>query len=445
MNLKGVMNNLKVYKQTKLNYSNGHLIIDKTNITKKSTQNFLKRKRIFGRNILNTTLTDIYEYENKFRKKRKSFSHKGNKNKEKIREKSLQTKNKINNNRQIIKKGKGNINNNNSKLLFMKNKIQKEDYSTLINSEKEYKNHINNLDDKEDNMESFNNINYEKNNEITQNDLQYVKEYQEEIFSYLTSLEKKIKINPNYIKEQKDITEKMREILIDWIINVHLKFKLLKETLFLCIILIDRYLQNVQVNRKNLQLVGVASLLISCKYEEIYLPSIKSFIYITDNAYEKEELLEMERNILSNLGYDISYPSLLRYMEMLFVKLNYINDIILTNKMYFLLELLLTKLIFYKYTHIELVIACFLLSFKSNDDNYEEKKEELIKKCFSCFYIFYDNNKVDIIDECIDELENNLKDIFNNKNCFKTLLKKYALEKYGCISQHKFWKNIIYT
>ena len=445
MNLKGVTNYLKVYKQTKLNYSNGQLIIDKANITKKSTQYFLKRKRIFGKNILNTTLTDIYEYENRFRKNRKCFSNKGDKKKEGIREKSLQSKNKNNNNKQINKKTFNNF--NDSKLLLEKNKFQKQDYSTLINNKKDYKNDIidladnNNFFKKEPVIENYT---YEKSNEIiTQNDLQYVKEYQEEIFSFLTSLEKKIKINPNYIKEQKDITEKMREILVDWIINVHLKFKLLKETLFLSIILIDRYLQNVQISRKNLQLVGVASLLISCKYEEIYLPTIKSFIYITDNAYEKEELLDMERNILSNLGYDISYPSLLRYMEMLFIKLNYINDIFLTNKMYFLLELLLTKLIFYKYTHIELVIACFLLSFKSNDDNYEEKKEELIKKCFSCFYIFYDKNKVDRIDECMEELENTLKDIFNNKNGFKTLLKKYALEKYGCISQHKFWKNII--
>ena len=441
MNLKGVTNNLKVYKQTKLNYSNGQLIIDKDNISKKSTQNFLKRKRIFGKNILNTTLTDIYEYENKFRKKIKCFSNKGDKKKERIREKSLQSKNKININiKQINKKACSKL------LLLEKNKTQKQDYSILIENKKDYNNHINNLFDNNNLFKKeaiIENYNYEKNDEVTQSDLQYAKEYQEEIFSYLTSLEKKIIINPNYIKEQKDITEKMREILVDWIINVHLKFKLLEETLFLSIILIDRYLQNVQISRKNLQLVGVASLLISCKYEEIYLPTIKSFIYITDNAYEKEELLDMERNILSNLEYDISYPSLLRYMEMLFIKLNYINDIFLTNKMYFLLELLLTKLIFYKYTQIELVIACFLLSFKSNDDNYEQKKEELIKKCFSCFYIFYDKNKVDRIDECKDELKNTLKDMFNNKNGFKTLLKKYALEKYGCISQHKFWKNII--
>ena len=204
MNLKGVTNNLKVYKQTKLNYSNGQLIIDKDNISKKSTQNFLKRKRIFGKNILNTTLTDIYEYENKFRKKIKCFSNKGDKKKERIREKSLQSKNKININiKQINKKACSKL------LLLEKNKTQKQDYSILIENKKDYNNHINNLFDNNNLFKKeaiIENYNYEKNNEVTQSDLQYAKEYQEEIFSYLTSLEKKIIINPNYIKEQKDIT-----------------------------------------------------------------------------------------------------------------------------------------------------------------------------------------------------------------------------------------------
>ena len=45
------------------------------------------------------------------------------------------------------------------------------------------------------------------------------------------------------MKNQTDINEKMRAILIDWLIEVHLKFKLLPETLFLTVNLIDRYLE----------------------------------------------------------------------------------------------------------------------------------------------------------------------------------------------------------
>ncbi len=87
--------------------------------------------------------------------------------------------------------------------------------------------------------------------------------------------------------KQSDINGEMRKILIDWLIKVHLKFKLLSETLFMTIALIDRYLDRAKVNREHLQLVGVASLFISCKYEEIYPPQTKDFVEITDNTYTK--------------------------------------------------------------------------------------------------------------------------------------------------------------
>lgn len=86
--------------------------------------------------------------------------------------------------------------------------------------------------------------------------------------------------------------------MVDWIIEVHLKFKLLPETLFLTVSLIDRYLEKVKIMRNNLQLVGVTSMLIASKYEEIYAPEVRDFVYITDNAYKKEEIFEMEHSIL---------------------------------------------------------------------------------------------------------------------------------------------------
>jgi G2/mitotic-specific cyclin-B, other len=90
----------------------------------------------------------------------------------------------------------------------------------------------------------------------------------------------------------------MRSILIDWLVEVHLKFKLVPESLYLTVNLIDRYLEREQVHRSKLQLVGVTAMLIACKYEEIYPPIVKDFVYITDNAYTKEEILEQERIML---------------------------------------------------------------------------------------------------------------------------------------------------
>ena len=97
----------------------------------------------------------------------------------------------------------------------------------------------------------------------------------------------------------------MRAILVDWLVDVHLKFKLLSETLFLTVNIIDRYLTLKQVQRSKLQLIGVSAMLISTKYEEIYPPTVKDFVYITDNAYSKEEVLTMESEVLVTLDFDI--------------------------------------------------------------------------------------------------------------------------------------------
>ena len=118
------------------------------------------------------------------------------------------------------------------------------------------------------------------------------------------------------MKRQSDITESMRAILVDWLIDVHLKFKLLNETLFLTVNILDRYL-SVATNlaRSKLQLVGVASMLISTKYEEIYPPTVKDYVYITDNAYSKDEILRTESHILSVLDFNIQQTSQYRFLE----------------------------------------------------------------------------------------------------------------------------------
>ena len=46
-------------------------------------------------------------------------------------------------------------------------------------------------------------------------------------------------------------------------------------------------------------------MLIACKYEEIYPPIVKDFVFITDNAYTKQEILTMEKKILTILDFDI--------------------------------------------------------------------------------------------------------------------------------------------
>ena len=92
----------------------------------------------------------------------------------------------------------------------------------------------------------------------------------------------KLRVFPTYMSTQPHVNEKMRAILIDWLCEVHLKFKLVPETMYLTVNIIDRYLRTTVVERSNLQLVGVSALLLASKVEEIYPPELKDLVYITD-------------------------------------------------------------------------------------------------------------------------------------------------------------------
>ncbi|KAK9729358.1 G2/mitotic-specific cyclin [Basidiobolus ranarum] len=142
-----------------------------------------------------------------------------------------------------------------------------------------------------------------------------VSEYVQEIFEYLKEIEPQFLANPNYMEMQKGLAWKMRAILVDWLIEVHEKFRLLPETLFLGINLIDRFLSLRVVSLNKLQLVGITAMLIASKYEEIYAPSIENFIYMTDGGYTEDEVKKAERYMLQVIEWNMSYPNPLNFLR----------------------------------------------------------------------------------------------------------------------------------
>nr|CAD1817288.1 unnamed protein product [Ananas comosus var. bracteatus] len=113
----------------------------------------------------------------------------------------------------------------------------------------------------------------------------------------------------DYIHWQAEISMKMRSILADWIIEVHHRFELMPETLYLTFCIIDRYLSIETVTKGELQLVGVSAMLIACKYEEIWAPEVNDFICISDRAYTREQILGMEKGILNKLEWNLTVPT----------------------------------------------------------------------------------------------------------------------------------------
>jgi G2/mitotic-specific cyclin 1/2 len=142
-----------------------------------------------------------------------------------------------------------------------------------------------------------------------------VAEYANEIFEYLRDLECSSIPNPNYMDHQDELEWKTRGILVDWLIEVHTRFHLLPETLFLAINIIDRFLSEKVVELDRLQLVGITAMFIASKYEEVLSPHVENFKRIADDGFSEAEILSAERFVLSTLNYDLSYPNPMNFLR----------------------------------------------------------------------------------------------------------------------------------
>ena len=244
-------------------------------------------------------------------------------------------------------------------------------------------------------------------------------------------------INPmsdyTYLTRQKEINEKMRSILVDWLIDVHFKFGFTDETLFMTISIIDRYLSVCQITRSNFQLLGITALMLACKHEEIDLPKINDFIYITDNAYVKSEVIKMEFDVLSKLNFGFLYPSPIKFFEYLSFHFNFEKKHHMMGK--YLMESFLLDVKNTKYKPSIISCACTYIvmkffkmknyqesynkKFYNLDETCEKYSEHNIKECAKDICLFVDNINKTNYQSCVKkyskpEQENVAVIIMNN-------------------------------
>nr|XP_023919243.1 G2/mitotic-specific cyclin S13-7-like [Quercus suber]POF01853.1 g2/mitotic-specific cyclin s13-6 [Quercus suber] len=167
------------------------------------------------------------------------------------------------------------------------------------------------------------------------NDLAAV-EYVEDIYKFYKLVENESRPH-DYIDSQPEINESMRAILVDWLIDVHRKFELSPETLYLTINIVDRFLAIKIVSRRELQLVGISAMLMASKYEEIWPPEVNDFVHLSDRAYTHEQVLTMEKTILGKLEWTLTVPTPYVFLAR-FIKAS-IPDKELESMVYFLAEL----------------------------------------------------------------------------------------------------------
>ena len=256
---------------------------------------------------------------------------------------------------------------------------------------------IQNSNESQANKNIFN-YEFESNGEY----ISFAGEYLNEIYTNLLFDEKNLKFKPKlgYMELQNDINEQMRAILIDWLIEVHYRFSLKNETLFQTVWIIDTYLSYKQITRAKLQLLGIASLLISCKFQEIYYPQLKEFIDITDGAYEKNELIEMENNILKILNFNIVSPTSNDYYNIISKAFNFDKKQFYLGK--YFLESALIDYQMIKYSPSVIAVSCAYIVMKyfgisnykilyTNDFVREECPQKAIKDTARAIYYLVKN------------------------------------------------------
>ena len=333
--------------------------------------------------------------------------------------------NKIYNNN-LIKSSDINININ-KKETNKKNKIQifRIDKIPKIQKEKENSNIIQINTEKEKEKEKSNYRYLDFNFQNSQENIAFVGEYLEEIYMNLLLEESDSTIKPKmgYMNNQPEINEIMRAILIDWIIDVHLRFRLRQETLFMTIWLIDTYLSFAFVQREKLQLLGIACLLISCKSHEIYYPQHNKLIDMTDNAYTNEEMLVMENEILKKLNFFVVCPNPIDFYNILSKMFNF------EKKQYYLgnyfIESALVNYQILKYSPSVIASSCAYLVMKYYRINGYQKLYNN--------FIIKEQYPEDVIKDAAKEIYT-LVEILSRSR-FKSVKKKFSLTQFENVSE----------
>ncbi|QRG40338.1 G2/mitotic-specific cyclin-4 [Candidozyma auris] len=163
-------------------------------------------------------------------------------------------------------------------------------------------------------MRTFSKASLDENDEDTY-DVTMVAEYAPEIFNYLHELEHMYAADADYMANQDELRWEMRSVLIDWVVQVHQRFNLLPETLFLTVNYIDRFLSRRRVSLSRFQLVGAVALFIAAKYEEINCPTVQEVAYMADNAYSIEDFLKAERFMIDVLEFDMGWPGPMSFLR----------------------------------------------------------------------------------------------------------------------------------
>lgn len=275
-------------------------------------------------------------------------------------------------------------------------------------------------------------------------DPQLCLEYKNDVLIHMMTIEQSqcYVVRENFIlAKQKEITPRMRIILLDWLLSVHVRFKLLQETYQLCIDLIDRFLQVRAVARDQFQLLGVSCMHVAAKYEEIYPPTVEDYVYVTDNTYTAQQVREQEKNILKFLHYRISRPLTIQFLRQLSAEGN--ADIVEHNMAKFLVDLAMMDYKLASCRPSRRAAAALLLAVRIL-----KKEDSRVQSCdferaFSIFRLSPSTPPLTILQEIealVEQLLSSLRSV--RRSQYRSVFEKYSSSKLYRVSTMKSVKEI---
>eukprot|EP00127_Corallochytrium_limacisporum_P003957 Clim_evm6s156 gene=Clim_evmTU6s156 len=258
---------------------------------------------------------------------------------------------------------------------------------------------------------------FDRNNEM------FCTDYVNEVYICIHRMEKDFKVE-DYMGYQPAIKPRMRAILVDWLVDVHIKFKLLAETLYLTVNIIDRYLERRECEKNHLQLVGVTAMLIASKYEEIFPPEVNDFVWMTDQAYSSRQILEKEHEMIQVLDFAFGDPLPPHFLRR--CSKSVMADALTHTMAKYIMEL---SLIDYKFIHfLKSEIAAASLWLSIHILNVAEWNDT------TTYYSRYEEHE---IKECILALVQAVRDAMSPSSKFKAVYKKYQATRFGKIAQYE--------
>ena len=248
-----------------------------------------------------------------------------------------------------------------------------------------------------------------------------------------------------YFLKRHNISSNSRTKMVGWMMEVFASYSSEPLSFFLAVEIMDNYLQKTKrkFNEKDLHLIGLTSMYISSKMEDIiplHMVHIKT--KIGHDKYTQAQILNTEKDILTCFNWDIffitSYDMVKIFLSDFYVNnKDMINNLKMRNVCYDLevISIFLCKLIclheaFFKYNKCIIAISIIIASFDIFRSNYNISKEaENFLRQWLLFLVKESKFPVDNVTKVYNKICAFYEDIENINKVSSTLCKLYNLRK----------------